>query len=576
MPRIKGTATGGTGRHRRGTAVLVAAGLAPLLAAGACSSSSGGGSTTASKTDPTVISTAWPADVTSLDPPNTATSQDHSLVRNVYQSLLAPAFRTQPDGSLKYDGAKVKPYLATSWTTDDSSITFHLRPKVTFHGSNNTLDANDVKWSFDRIFETPEGPDIQAIGVQSPAAIHVVDPMTVKLDLTTADGKPTPVTPTALALFTQAQMSIIDADAVKPHLSASDPVGATWLRANTAGTGPYYISARHPGVDVELTAVPNSWAPAPSYPTVKIRITTGSVPSLLQSGDLDVGEYGMTNEQINSLEEDGMSVPWATTGNFDMFAITAGPADQVGALGDKRVRQAIAYALPYQQVLKNVIFDRGERDYSIVSSTAPEYTPAWKQYDTDLTKARSLMKDAGNPKINVPLHYLEGDVDQTNTALLIQGALKSIGITTTLTPQTQAGLFDVLNSRSTPAKGAKPGPAGMELFNWSAWTDDPKITVGYWATTGGANNYPLWSSPEVDATNTTYALRATSAERTAAYKKAQELIAADAPVIPIVATGTVTVVAKGITGVSFSPTGSGRYWTLHPTGTTSALDKLFS
>jgi peptide/nickel transport system substrate-binding protein len=567
MPIFRGRAI------QRRAGVALAVGLAPLLVASACGSSGGA---TPPPADANVISTAWPADVTSLDPPNTSTNQDHELVRNVYQSLLAPAFVTQPDGSLKFDGAKVTGALATSWTTGDSSITFHLRPNVKFYGTSDVFDADDVKWSLDRLFATPEGPDIQAIGVQSPDDVHVVDSMTVRLDLKTSDGQPTPVTPTALALFDQAQTSIIDKDQVAPHLSADDPTGGKWLRTHTAGTGPYYIASREPGVDFVLQAVPGGWTPQPSYKTVKIRITTGSVPSLLENGDINVGEYGLTNEQVNSLAKKGMTVAWANTGNFDMFAITASPAAQVGPLADPRVRQAIAYALPYDEILQNVVFGRGTRDYSIVSPTAPEYTPAWKAYTTNVAKAKSLMSAAGNPKVNLPLHYLEGDVDQTNTAILIQASLKTIGITTVLTPETQAGLFDVLNSRSSPAKGAEVGPAGVELFNWSAWTDDPKITVGYWATTGGVNNYSLWSSPQVDSINTKYALQPTSAARTAAYKQAQEIIASAAPVIPIVATGTVTVVAKGITGVSFSPTGSGRFWTLHPVGSTSAIDKLFS
>ena len=62
----------------------------------------------------------------------------------------------------------------------------------------------------------------------------------------------------------------------------------------------------------------------------------------------------------------------------------------------------------------------------------------------------------------------------------------------------------------------------------------------------------------VDAINNQYSLLNTSPARTAAYQKAQRIIAAAAPVIPLADTGTVTVVAKGITGVSFSPGGSGR------------------
>ena len=90
-----------------------------------------------------------------------------------------------------------------------------------------------------------------------------------------------------------------------------------------------------------------------------------------------------------------------------MFAITSAPPSQVGALANVDVRQAIAYAMPYNTILNNILFGRGTRDYSIVSPTAPEYTPAWSMYTTDLAKAKSLMKAAGNPTINEPLYYLK-------------------------------------------------------------------------------------------------------------------------------------------------------------------------
>ena len=570
--------------HRR--KALVTAGVLALLTAAACSSQSSTSSSSASTAAGSgaapaasavkSITTAWPADITSLDPANLSTGQDHELTRNIYQTLESPAFAAQTDGSLKFVGANVKPMLAKSWTIGTSSITYHLREGVKFYGTTDVVTAEDVKWSLGRIFSTPGAGDFKANGLQSPDDIHAVDANTVTIDFKTTDGKPTPVTPTLMAIFDQPYTSIINENAVKPHITTDDPTGAKWLRANAAGTGPYYIAERQVGSSFKLKAVPSSWAPAPSYPEVDIRITSGSVPSLLQSGDINFGEYGMTNEQVNSLQNAGLNVVWQNTGNFDMFAITAGPAADVGALGNTSVRQAIAYALPYDQILKNVIYGRGARDNSIVSPSAPEYTPAWSKYTTDLNKAKSLMTAAGNPSLNVPLYYLQGDVDQTNTAILIQASLKNIGITANLTPETQAGLFDVVDARSTPATGSKVGPPGLELFNWTAWTDDPKIVIGYWTTTGGINNYSLWSSPVVDKANATFALNPTSAERTAAYKQAQEVIAADAPVIPIVSTGAVTVLAKGISGVSFTPTGSGRFWTLHPTGTTSALDALFT
>lgn len=551
--------------------------LAALIAltAGACSKASPSAAPTPSSAPPTAVTTAWPADVTSLDPANDSTNQDHTLNRNIYETLLSTKFAEQSDGTLKFVGANVTADLAQSWDLGPDSVTFHLRPGVTFYGTTDTVTAETVKWSLGRVWSTPGVGDFQANGLQKPDQIQIVDPLTVKMNFVDSTGAATPPTPTLLAIFDQFYTSIADENLVKAHETADDPTGAKWLRSNTAGTGPYYIADRKPGVSLTLKAVPNHWAPAPSYQTVNIQISSASISSLLQSGQVTVGESGMTNAQVNSLAKAGLTVDWQNTGNFDMFAITAAPASQVGALANQSVRQAVAYAMPYDQILNNVVYGRGARDLSIVSPSAPEYTSAWSMYTTNVDKAKQLMAAAGNPAINMPLHFLQGDEDQKNTALLIQNALKDIGITTMLTPETQSGLFDVLDARSTPAAGAQIGPPGLELFNWSAWTDDPKIVIGYWATTGGINNYTLWSDPSVDAANKKYALLPTSVDRTAAYQAAQNTIAQGAAMIPIVQTGFVTVVAKGISGVSFSPGGSGRYWTLHPAGTTSALDAMF-
>jgi peptide/nickel transport system substrate-binding protein len=557
-----------TRKRLRYGAIATSVATAALVAAPV----TGASATQPTMAGPATLVTAWPADITSLDPANLSTNEDHELTRNIYQTLVSQQFATQKGGALEFVGAHVVPALAESWTYGPDSVTFHIRPDVKFYGTDDYVTAQDVKWSLDRIWSTPGVGDLQANGLQSPSEIHVVNNDTVTIDFVSSLGKPTPTTPTLMAIFAQFFTGIVDESAVAPHETKADPTGALWLRSHAAGTGPYYIASRDPGVDIVLKAVPDSWAPEPYYKTVDIRVTTASVGSLLQSGTIDLGEFGMTDAEVNTLQKDGLPVYWENTGNFDMFAITAAPTSQVGALADVDVRQAIAYAVPYGTILRDKIFGLRSRDYSIVSPSAPEYTPAWSMYYTDLAKAKALMKEAGNPAISEPLYYLSGDIDQTDTAILLQASLKQIGVTTTLTPETQAGLFDVVDARSMPAKGSKIGPPGLELFNWSAWTNDPKIVVGYWATSGGINNYSLWSSPVVDAINNKYSLLPTSAARTAAYEKAQDIIASGAAVIPIVQTGSVAVAAKGITGVSFSPGGSGRFWLMHPVGVANPMD----
>ncbi len=555
-------------------AALCAASAITVTACGTGESSSDGTAAagTSSGKAVTTITTAWPADVTSLDPANLSTREDQVTSRNIYQTLALPSLVEQKDGTLKFDGAKVQPYLAESWELGDTSITFKLRGDVKFPESGNPLTATDVKYSFERVFDTPGAGDLQSNGLQSADDVHIVDPHTIKVDFKDADGKPTPVTPVLQVMFASHFMAIVDSKVVKQHATSSDKYAAKWLRTNTAGSGPYELADRTPGESLSFKAVEGSWTPAPSFGEVNVRVTSGSIASLVQNKEINLAETGMTNQQVDNLAKGGSTVYWQNTGNFDMFAITGAPTDQVGPLGDKRVRQAIGYALPYDDILKNVVYGRGKRSGSIVSPTAPEFAPAWSKYTTDLAKAKALMAEAGNPAISVPLHYLQGNEDQTNKAILIQANLEKIGIKSKMTPETQGGLFDVVNARSAPEKGAKIGPPGLELFNWSAFTDDPRIVIGYWATKGGINNYALFSDDEVNATHKTFGSEPGSPERTAAYTKAQEIIADDASYLPIVDTGAITVVDGGISGVSFSPGGSGRFWTLHPSGTESEIN----
>lgn len=529
--------------------------------------------TEATKAAPTSITTAWPADVTSLDPQNLSTDQDHELTRNVYQTLISPRFKADKKGSLVWDDNHFVGVLARSWTLGKTSVTFRIRPGVKFYGTNNPLTANDAKWTLDRLWSTPGVGDMQANGVQKPSQIVVVNKMTLRIDFKDASGKPQAVTPTLMAIFREHFAGIVDSVEAKKHATAGDPTAAKWLRKNTAGTGPYYIASRTSGVSIVLDAVPSSWAPAPNFKTVNIRVTTASVASLMQGGSINVGEYGMTTQQLNGLGKAGMQVVHASTPEFMMFAIASDPG--AGALANQKVRTAIAYALPYNVIRDNVFFGRATRDLSIVTWSAPEYTPAWSIYNTNLTKAKSLMAAAGNPKITVPLSYLANNTDQQSSALLIQANLKAIGITADLTPVTQAGLFDALDARSQPPKGSKIGPPGVVLFNWSPWKTDPKIVIGYWATTGGINNYSLWSDPTVDTINNRWALKPPSPARSRAYATAQKIIAAGAADLPIVNTGRNVALAKGIAGASFTPGGGMRFWTLHAVGQPSALDAIY-
>ncbi|MCI1747291.1 MAG: ABC transporter substrate-binding protein [Acidipropionibacterium sp.] len=504
----------------------------------------------------TSIVTAWPADITNVNPVQGANPQDNEVVYNTYQGLVGYTFKKVDDGSWVQQGSKLAPVLAKSWKVDKTSVTFHLDPNRVFYPSGNPVRAEDVKWSLGQALQSPNAQDIFTNGLQGEKDIKIVDEHTVTINFKDQAGKPVEVSPTTLAMFANGNMSIVDSVEATKHATAKDRWGADWLRENTAGTGPYYIKSHTPGQELVLQAVPKHPTP-PAFTTVTARIVNdANVGSLLKGGEINLAEFNLSQTDVNTLKAAGFTV--ASQPAPMLTYLTMG-ADK-GPFADARVRQAVAYAIPYDQIVNSVYFGRASRALSYVNPTSSAYTKAWGTYHTDLGAASTLMAKAGHPSITVPLHYSSADPAQEDIAILLQENLKRIGITVTLTPHTAAEQWDVINGRSRAT--SHPGSPDMVLFNWGPWTDDPKIPVGFASTTGGVNNYALWSNPTVDKINATWEARAASTERDAAYKQAQQIVAEAAPLIPITYAERQTVLAPGITGASFQQFAGTRFYLL--------------
>jgi peptide/nickel transport system substrate-binding protein len=95
-----------------------------------------------------------------------------------------------------------------------------------------------------------------------------------------------------------------------------------------------------------------------------------------------------------------------------------------------KVRQAVAYALPYDKIFDNAIYKRAAKLYG---ASGPVKSTAWPQptpYATDMAKAKALMAEAGLASgFETTLSFdLGGATVGEPTAVLIQESLAAIGI----------------------------------------------------------------------------------------------------------------------------------------------------
>lgn len=337
---------------------------------------------------------AIPSDIASLDPADIRGQQDQEIGVNLYERLVQFKFEPQNDGTLSADATGVMPQLAESWVVDGPIITFTLREGVRFHPTGNPLTSEDVRYSFERLVRiTGNGKNQAGIaGLFTADQVVAVDPRTVRITFTDGSGTPMAI-PVALASMRFQQFAIVDSVEVKKHATPEDPWANQWLIKNVATTGPYYLSGRTLGQQLELKAVPNHWSRTqPAFSDVILRITgNADLVSLIKGGVVDYAAEGLTGRQYDALAAAGFPVLHGPTPSILRVSI----AMDKEPFTDVRVRQAMLYAMPKDRILRTALAGRGKAAVCLYNPDDITCIDNYAQYKLDLARAKALLQEAG-------------------------------------------------------------------------------------------------------------------------------------------------------------------------------------
>lgn len=564
-------------RRLSALALIGALGLAAAACGNSSSSSSSSGSDGASGSTSAAVDAAgdisvgreltdqvvigWTGDANSFDPPFSSVEWNREISVNVYEPLVQYALTEADDGSFVWEGLEVAPGLAESWEVDGATVTFTLRDGVTFHPSGNPLTAEDVKYSFERTVAVPGGFgkfNANLAGIFDPASqIEVIDPLTVAITFTDAEGNPI-LLPASLPSMRFPQFGIVDSVAVKAQATAEDPWAAAWMKDNVAGTGPYFIASRTPNSETVLETVPGYWGEEPAFSRVVLRVTGGAdMAALIKGGEIDFAAVGLSPRGYDDVADAGFAVVNQPIPNI----VRADLAVDDGPLSDVRVRQAIAYAMPYDQIIAVALSGRGERATSYVNPQSPGFKDSWTQYETDPAKASELLEEAGVSDLDLPLFYDSGVVFNEDIALLVKDALSEVGIDVTPSPQPTTQFVEQRTARAQKADSAQ---SGMMLTSGVIWLDDPDPNTDVWFKSTGSSNWSHYVNTEVDELHAGFRFSPDADARAEAYEQVQDIIATEVPTVPLAVTGRTVALNPRLTGVSFTADPHTRFWTLRP------------
>jgi len=379
---------------------------------------------------------------------------------NCYDRLISHEMKTGPNGQPYYDKEKFKPELADDMNVGDMSVTFKLKKNATFQ-DGTPVSAKDVKWSLDRAVTVGGFPTFQmrAGSLTKPEQFVVVDDNTVRVDFMKKDRLTIP----DLAVVVPA---IYNSELVKKHATEKDPWGMEYTKLNTAGSGAYRVVNWTAGTEVVMERNDN-WKGGP-LPKIK-RVIWRMVPSagnrraLLERGDADIS-YELPNKDFVELKDAGklniISTPFSNGCQYIGMNVTKPPFDNI------KVRQAVAYALPYQKIMDAVLFGLGKPLFGGPEKTAEAAWPVAHKFNTDIAKAKALMAEAGYPNgFETTLSFDLGFATVNEPlCVLVQESLGQIGIKVTINKIPGANFRTELNKKVLP----------LYTNVFSGWLDYPE------------------------------------------------------------------------------------------------------
>lgn len=450
------------------------------------------------------------------------------------EALTSPKFY---DGLLDYDyGMKPKPQLATSWSVspDGKRITFKLREGVKWH-DGKPFTSKDVKFSLMEVLKVHHGRGRASFAALTD--VETPDDLTATLVL----SKPSA---SIMFVFNSSESPMLPA-----HLYEGTNILENPTNLNPVGTGPFRLVSYTRGETLVTERNPDYWDTGRPYVDKLIVrfVADGSTrAAMLESGEADfVASSQLPMAEIMRLDgTDGFEVVregYETTPSQHVVEFNM----RRPLFQNKLVRHAIAHTLDKEWINENIWYGYGAPGTGPIHVVQSSFytTDGVPFYEYDLKKAEQLLDEAGYKRDNDGFRF-SVIIDATSygeapvhTAEYMREQLREIGVKAEVRVN-DPGAFakriygerDYDISTFWGSAGADPA-IGVQRFYWSKNIRDG---VPY-------SNGSCYSNPEVDELLEAAAIELDFDKRYALYKKFQQVVMEDLPVIPVNSVSTLTI-----------------------------------
>jgi peptide/nickel transport system substrate-binding protein len=474
-------------------------------------------------------------DIVSIDPAEAYEFSSGEYVTQTYDRLV------------QYDAPDVKTLaagLATEWKADDAAktITFTLRDGVKFT-SGNPLRAEDVVYSWKRVIVLNKSPAF--ILTQLGWTPENYDSMV------TANGNELVVkysgdfsSAFVLNVLASRPASVVDAVTVQAN-EANGDMGNAWLKANSAGTGPFVLKAYRPAEIINLEANPNYFLNAPALKGVIIRHVAEAATQqlLLESGDVDIAK-NLTPDQVAGLAgKDAIKVETYPQAAVHFLSFN----QKTEALQPEAVWDAARYLVDYKGMTESFLKGQMQIHQAFWPSGFPGALDD-NPFTFDPEKAKKILADAGvTTPIKVTLDVINS-TPFTDMAQSLQAGFAQAGIEFEIIPGTGAQVITKYRARTHQAMLLYWGPDFMDPdSNAHAFAYNEDNSDGnYQPTTTWRNS---WAVPaELNEMTKAAKSEPDQTKRNMMYIELQKKVQAKSPIVIMFQAAVQVAMAKNVEG----------------------------
>jgi peptide/nickel transport system substrate-binding protein len=427
---------------------------------------------------------------------------------------------------------------------DGMTYTFTLHDGVKFHDGRDMSSA-DVKYTLDLVFSSNFAKSASFYDTDKHSYIKSVEapaPQMVVVTLTK---------PWIGLLSNLVPVAIIPKDSYESQ------------KTHPLGTGPFkFVSYDNAQQVVDLDRFPQYWEGAPKLETVRVRVISdmNALQAELQAGRVDIAPMptSLSPDAVKRLEQDpNLQVKTFTGSNVFLLTINTSspPLDNV------KVRQAIAYAIDRETMIRTLLQGLGKPAHSIIPEESWAYSTG-QTYSYDPAHAKKLLDEAGftdpdgdgpRMRFDKPVIYkLSGSsIAGRQYAGVIQNYLKEVGIPVEIQTPEQNTFFDEL----------KRGNFQISYSQWVGGNQDPIFYKDLFATseipteTRPSRNRSRYSNKELDALLDEAVNTFDRQKGLELYKKIQDIVSRDVPVIPLWYGSNVVIAKKNVQNIHVNASG---------------------